>query len=110
MMFSVSETGKIEKLLSINITDLKEIHVVNNINSKTMLPEEMELSIEPTEQTSFDVQVEESVCKDENDLITESEELRNSRSHEKYTSSRPRYYRYSKMSVKICKKRYRGQG
>ncbi len=76
MMFSVSETGKIEKLLSINITDLKEIHVVNNINSKTMLPEEMELSIEPTEQTSFDVQVEESVCKDENDLITESEELR----------------------------------
>lgn len=76
MMFSVSETGKIEKLLSINITDLKEIHVVNNINSKTMLPEEMELSIEPIEQTSFDVQVEESVCKDENDLITESEELR----------------------------------
>lgn len=76
MMFSVSETGKIEKLLSINITDLKEIHVVNNINSKTMLPEEMELSIEPTKQTSFDVQVEEAVCKDENDLITESEELR----------------------------------
>ena len=31
MMFSVSETGKIEKLLSISVTDLKEIHVVNNI-------------------------------------------------------------------------------
>lgn len=75
MMFSVSETGKIEKLLSISITDLKEIHVVNNINRKTMLPEEMELSIEPTEQTSFNVQVEKSVCKDENDLVTESEEL-----------------------------------
>ena len=30
-MFSVSETGKIEKLLSISVTDLKEVHVVNNI-------------------------------------------------------------------------------
>ncbi len=36
----------------------------------------MKLSIEPTEQTSSNVQVEESVCKDENDLITENEELR----------------------------------
>lgn len=35
----------------------------------------MKLSIEPTEQTSSNVQVEESVCKDENDLITESEEF-----------------------------------
>ena len=49
---------------------------MKQIKSKGVILEEMKLSIEPTEQASSNVQVEESVCKDENDLITESEELR----------------------------------
>lgn len=41
-----------------------------------MTTTEISLNVEPAERTSDAVQVEESVCKDENDLITESEELR----------------------------------